>query len=345
MAIDKNKIFNPDGKDDVGDRTIIKGSTTGLFNLNATKYAWTKQMYQTMIGNFWVPEKVMGLKEDAIEFSSKLSDEEVRAYKGILSFLIFLDSIQTVNLPHLSDLITAPEVNLIISIQAYQEAIHSQSYATILETVVDSKEREEIYYFWKSDPTLLARNKFIGQIYQDFVDKPTDDNFFRAMIANYLLESLYFYNGFAFFDSLVDRGKMKATGRMIAYIRRDELTHVVLFGNILNEIKKEFPDMYDENVIIEMTKVAVDQEIEWGKHILGDRIPGMNAETTEDYTKWLANERLARLGVKELYPGVKNPYTHLDRIQEQNQDKSNFFETTVVNYTQSTGLAGDWNDV
>jgi ribonucleoside-diphosphate reductase beta chain len=90
-----------------------------------------------------------------------LTNEERRAYKGILSFLIFLDSIQTVNLPNFSEYITAPEVNLLLSIQAYQEAIHSQSYATILETVVDSSDREEIYYFWRDDEHLLERNKFI----------------------------------------------------------------------------------------------------------------------------------------------------------------------------------------
>jgi len=51
---------------------------------------------------------------------------------------------------------------LILSIQAYQEAIHSQSYATILETVVDAKDRDEIYYFWRTDKHLLERNEFIG---------------------------------------------------------------------------------------------------------------------------------------------------------------------------------------
>jgi ribonucleoside-diphosphate reductase beta chain len=65
------------------------------------------------------------------------------------------------NLPNFNDHITAPEVNLLLSIQAYQEAIHSQSYATILESVVDSKDREEIYYFWRSDSHLLERNTFI----------------------------------------------------------------------------------------------------------------------------------------------------------------------------------------
>lgn len=297
-----------------------------------------------MIGNFWVPEKVSGLKDDARDFQVTLNADEQRAYKGILSFLIFLDSIQTVNLPNFSDYITSPEVNLILAIQAYQEAIHSQSYATILESVVNSEERDEIYYFFRENKILLDRNKYIGQIYQDFIDNPTDYTFFRGIVANFLLESLYFYNGFAFFDTLVDHMKMPATGRMIAYIRRDELTHVTIFANIIKEIKREFPDVYDEDLINTMMKTAVEQEIEWSKHILGNRIPGINGDTTEEYTKWLANQRLSMLGIEPLYlDAIKNPYKHLDRLQDPNADKGNFFETTVINYTQSSNMAGSWD--
>jgi len=340
----QNLLFNPEGDDLVEHRTIIKGATTGLFNLNATRYPWAKSLYQVMIGNFWVPEKVSGLKDDARMFHAELSTDEQRAYKGILSFLIFLDSIQTVNLPHFSDYVTSPEVNLLLSIQAYQEAIHSQSYATILESVVDSKEREEIYYFWRTDKILLDRNRYIGAIYQDFIDTPSDAMFFRGIVANFLLESLYFYNGFAFFDTLVDHMKMLATGRMIAYIRRDELTHVTIFANLIREIKREFPEIYDEELIREMMATAVTQEIEWSKHILGDRIPGLNGATTESYTRWLANNRLAMLGIAPLYPeAVENPYKHLERLQDPNADKGNFFETTVVNYTQSSSMNGSWD--
>lgn len=339
-----NLMFNPDGNDDVAARTIIKGQTTGLFNLNVVKYSWAKSLYQVMIGNFWVPEKVSGLKDDARMFHSDLSPQEQRAYKGILSFLIFLDSIQTVNLPHLADYITSPEVNLILAIQAYQEAIHSQSYATILETVVDSKERDEIYYFWRTDSILLERNKYIGQIYENFLQNPSDENFFRAVVANFLLESIYFYNGFAFFDTLVDKMKMLATGRVIAYIRRDELTHITTFANIIREIHSEFPAIYSEEIIKEMMGVAVAQEIQWSNHILGNKIIGMNGQTTQEYTQWLANNRLAMLGIGPLFPEVvTNPYKHLDRLQDANGDKSNFLEGTVVNYTQSSSMNGSWD--
>jgi ribonucleoside-diphosphate reductase beta chain len=339
----KNLIFNPTGDDTIEKRTIIKGNTTGLFNLNEVKYSWARSMYPLMVGNFWIPEKIGGLTDDAIMFQ-QLTPAEQRAYKGIISFLTFLDSIQTVNLPHFSDYITSPEVNLILSIQSFQEAIHSQSYTTILETVVDAKDRDEIFYFWRDDEVLLGRNEYIGKIYQEFNDNPTDKTFFRALIGNYLLESLYFYNGFAFFDTLVYNSKMIATGRMINYIRRDELTHVVIFVNIIREIKKEFPEIFDADIVTEMFKDAVEQEITWSNHILGNDIASITKETTAQYTKWLANERLNRLEIAPLYPEVtKNPYKHLESMADNNSEKTNFFESTVVNYTQSSSMNGSWD--
>ena len=338
-----NPIFNPKGNDEVSKRSIIKWNTTGLFQLNAVKYSWAKSLYQVMVWNFWIPEKVSWLWEDAVQMKSALTADEQRAYKWILSFLIFLDSIQTVNLPNFNEYITAPEVNLILSIQAYQEAIHSQSYATILETVVDAKDRDEIYYFWRNDKHLLERNEFIGWIYQDFIDNPNDKNFFRGIIWNFLLEGIYFYNGFAFFDTLADQGKMIATDRMINYIRRDELTHVTIFANIIKEIRKEFPDMYDEQMIIDMMDLAVKQEIKWSKHILWKSIIWMWHENVENYTKWLANERLNMLWIKPLYKNVvSNPYKHLDRLQDNNTEKWNFFESTVTNYAQSSAMNWTW---
>src|SRR3990167_6492196 len=170
MSFVPNKIFNPTGNDAVQSRTIIKGNTTGLFNLNNTKYTRAKAMYTVMIGNFRVPEKVSGLNEDSIQYKQELTDGEKKAYDGILSFLIFLDSIQTVNLPNFADYITAPEVQLLLAIQTYQEAIHSQSYATILESVVEGDKKDQVYYLRRENPILLERNTYIGDIYQSFIE-------------------------------------------------------------------------------------------------------------------------------------------------------------------------------
>jgi ribonucleoside-diphosphate reductase beta chain len=49
------------------------------------------------------------------------------------------------------------------------------------------------------------------------------------------------------------------------------------------------------------------------------------------------------LNIAPIYPEVtKNPYKHLDRLQDNNSERWNFFESTVVNYSQSSAMNGSW---
>lgn len=174
----RKKLFNVSGNDDITNRRMVGGNVTNLFNLNNVKYQWANKLYRLMMENFWIPEKV-SLFDDKRAYD-ELTPAEQKAYDGILSFLVFLDSIQTNNLPNISDYITAPEVNLILAIQTYQEAVHSQSYAYIIESIIPAAKREEIYNKWREDKVLLERNKYIAEIYQDFIDNRNDKNFARC---------------------------------------------------------------------------------------------------------------------------------------------------------------------
>ena len=340
------KLFNPAGDDSLETRRIIGGNSTNIFNLNNVRYQWANRMYRNMMANFWIPEKT-DLSSD-LEPYKHLTVEERQAYDGILSFLIFLDSIQTNNLSNINDFITAPEVNLLIAIQQYQEAIHSQSYQYTVESIIPADRRNSIYDKWRTDKVLFERNKYIAQIYQDFIDEPSQEHFYRAIIANYLLEGLYFYNGFNFFYNLASRHLMLGTSEIIRYINRDELTHCVLFELIVREIRELEPEFFPAAEVETMFRTAVEQEIGWTRHIIGDGILGISEETTELYTKWLANERWHKLGFAgKLYEGYdKNPYLHLEKLADTEGEgsvKSNFFESTVSAYNQSSVLDG-WDD-
>ncbi|MGL5622473.1 ribonucleotide-diphosphate reductase subunit beta, partial [Cetobacterium sp.] len=282
--MDRKKLFNPLGNDSLSERKIIKGDSTNIFNLNNVKYGWANQLYRSMMGNFWIPEKI-DLTQDKNDYEN-LTDEEAAAYDGILSFLIFLDSIQTNNIPNVSDYITAPEINLILSIQTFQEAIHSQSYQYIIESILPKEIRNSIYDKWREDEVLFKRNKYIAEIYQSFLENPSDENFSRVIVADYLLEAIYFYNGFNFFYLLASRNRMMGTSDIIKLINRDELSHIVIFGQLIKEIKNENPGFFSDDMIYEMFRNAVDEEIAWTNHIIGNGILGITEETTEKYTKW-----------------------------------------------------------
>lgn len=123
----KKALFNPEGDTDVRLRRMLNGNTTNLNDFNNMKYTWVSEWYRQAMNNFWIPEEI-NLSQDLKDYP-KLLPAERRAYDKILSFLVFLDSIQTANLPNISAYVTANEVNLCLNIQTFQECVHSQSYS------------------------------------------------------------------------------------------------------------------------------------------------------------------------------------------------------------------------
>lgn len=194
--VKEKPLFNPAGDTEVRLRRIVGGNTTNLNDFNNMKYSWVSDWYRQAMNNFWIPEEI-NLGADVRDYRT-LPAPERRAYDKILSFLVFLDSIQTANLPNISEYITANEVNLCLSIQAFQEAVHSQSYSYMLDTICEPQERNEVLYQWKDDPHLLSRNEFIGNLYNEFQREKSLEAFVRTMIANYILEGIYFTVGSCF---------------------------------------------------------------------------------------------------------------------------------------------------
>ena len=331
----KKKIFNDKG--DRGTSTIIGGNTTNLREWNRIKYEWATNMYRTMLNNFWIPEEI-ALSEDVKQFPY-LTNGERNAFDKIISFLNFLDSIQSENLPNISRYITAAEVSSLLNIQAFQEEIHAQSYSYILDTVTNPITRDKIYDMWREDEHLLERNKFIAGIYEEFNQNPTKENFLKTIMANYILEGIYFYSGFSFFYTLARQGKMTATSTIFKYINRDEITHLVLFQNIIKEIRKENSHIFTadfEKELVEMMQTAVEHEIAWGQYVTNNEILGLNNDLIDKYIKYLSNLRLKAVGLEPIYNDItKNPMAWIDSFSKINNTKTDFFEAKVVNYTKA----------
>lgn len=343
--LNKKALFNEFGDCDVLDRKMINGNTTNLNDFNNMKYTWVSDWYRQAMNNFWIPEEI-NLNQDVKDYRN-LNTAERTAYDKILSFLIFLDSIQTANLPNVGEYVTANEVNLCLTIQAFQEAVHSQSYSYMLDTICSPEERTSILYQWKDDERLLNRNRFIGDLYNDFQEHKDRFHLIKTMIANYILEGVYFYSGFMFFYNLGRMGKMPGSVQEIRYINRDENTHLWLFRSIILELQTEEPDLFTEdNVAIykEMIRQGVEEEIKWGQYVIGNEIEGLTMEMVSDYIKYLGNLRSKGLGFGLLYEGYEEEPASMEWVSmysNANLIKTDFFEAKSSAYAKSSALVDD----
>lgn len=341
-------IFNPSGDDATETRSIWFGNTTNLMQLNDVRYSWAVGLYQQMRENFWIPQKI-DVTQDVTDYNNLTLDER-RAYDGILSYLTFLDSVQTCNIPHLKSSVTAPEISLCMAEQISQEAMHNQSYQYLIETIIPSGKRAEIYDLWRTNEILKNRCEFIASSYQQYIDRPTQNNYFGSLVANYILEGLYFYNGFQYFYNLASRHLMAGSADIFRMINRDELSHVRLYQKLVVEALQLFPKQSIKEGIANSFLEAVNQEINWSNHIIGNQILGITEESIDQYTKYLANIRLKAIGISPIFTEdkyKKSPYSHLEKFadtQGKGHTKSNFFEATVTSYVMSSGLSG-WDEL
>ena len=344
-ALPHKPLFNPEGDTELRLRRMIGGNTTNLNDFNNMKYQWVSDWYRQAMNNFWIPEEI-NLSQDVKDYP-KLDKYERTAYDKILSFLVFLDSIQTANLPCVGEYITANEVNLCLNIQTFQECVHSQSYSYMLDTICSPEERNDILYQWKTDEHLLKRNEFIGNIYNEFQTKKDAHTLLKVMMGNYILEGIYFYSGFMFFYNLARNGKMPGSAQEIRYINRDENTHLWLFRNILRELQKEEPELFTKETVDElreMIKEGVRQEIAWGHYVIGDNISGLTKQMVTDYIEYLGNLRFTSLGYDPIYEGKTTEPEDMKWVSSYsnaNMVKTDFFEAKSTAYAKSTALVDD----
>jgi len=331
----RKKIYNPDSEENLNDRRIFGGNPDGMINFTRMKYQWALNLWDTMEANTWFPREVQ-MTTDAKDYKY-LTKAEKRMYDLVLSQLIFMDSLQTNNLmDNINPYITAPEINACLSRQSYEEANHSKSYAVMVESISDNT--DEIYNMWKNDDKLREKNNYIAYVYDNLAGDITDEKILLAMFANQILEGLYFYAGFAAMYALGKSGKMLGSSQMIRFIQRDEVSHLLLFQNMINSTRKERPELFTkeiEKTVREMFQKAVDLETSWGIHITQGQILGFTDEIIKQYIQYLADKRLQAVGYEAMY-NVKHPIPWVDGYSSFNDQRTNFFEGNVVNYSKGS---------
>ena len=327
----KKKIYNPKGMDNGHHTKIIGGSPSGIINMNNIKYGWAYKLWDVMIANTWTPGEVT-LNDDIREYKL-LNANEKEAYDKALSQLIFMDSIQVSNLmDNINPYITAPELNMLLARQAFEEALHTQSYAVLVDGI--STQGDYIYDLWRKDEKLKAKNDEIAEIYGKLAKDPSPRNILLSMFANVILEGIYFYSGFTYFYALSRSGKMRGTTQMIKFIQRDENTHLALFQNMIKVMRDEHPELFTKELdddVYTMFRKATELEISWGQYITDGQILGLTDDIIKQYIEHLCDKRLRTTGLKPIF-NTPNPISWINNYNEFNSQRVNFFEGNVTNY-------------
>ena len=117
-------------------KQIINGKDTMFFNILPLKYQWAYDLYKTMKNNHWEPEDIPMQKDVELWRSEDLSDAERWIIKMAIGYFSAAEGIVGDNIQHVTrELVTAPELKLLLGRHAHEENIHADSLVYMISSL------------------------------------------------------------------------------------------------------------------------------------------------------------------------------------------------------------------
>ncbi len=329
---------------------ILDNSKTDPNKILPMKYLWAREHYKNGVANNWVPEEIP-MQDDVQQWRSnlKLSETERRLILWNLGFFSTAESLTANNIVlAVYNHITNPECRQYLLRQAFEEAIHTDTFIYCCDTL--GLNPDEIYNMYKTIPSIKEKDDFVVEITKNVFNPnfKTDSlenvqKFLYDLIGYYvIMEGIFFYAGFAMMLALKRQHKMIGIGEQFEFIMRDESVHLAFGCDLINTIKSENPyiweDGFKEN-IIKLIKKAVELEKRYAYDACPEGLLGINPDQFAEYVEYIADRRLERIELPKIY-NTENPFPWMSQSVDLNKEK-NFFETKVTEYQTAGSLEWD----
>ena len=338
-----------EGRVEVDQKRMIN-CRADLNQLVPFKYEWAWDKYLNACANHWMPQEI-SMEADVARWRNPdgLSPEERRIVERNLGFFSTADSLVANNLVlAVYRHITNPECRQYLLRQAFEEAIHTHAYQYCVQSL--GMDEGEIFNMYREVPSVARKATWALNHLESLSDPhfctgtpETDRQFLANLIAFYcVVEGIFFYCGFSQILSMGRQQKMTGVAQQFLYILRDESMHLNFGIDMINQIKRENPHLWDEDMRQQAAQMILEgTELEklYAQDTMPRGILGMNAGMMEQYLHFIANRRLQQIGLEPEFEGAENPFTWISETIDLRKE-GNFFETRVTEY-QATGL--EWN--
>jgi ribonucleoside-diphosphate reductase beta chain len=308
---------------------------------------WARQHYKDGVANNWTPEEVnMQYDVEQWKSSTVLSETERRLILWNLGFFSTAESLTANNLVlTVYKHVTNPECRQYLLRQAYEEAVHTDTFIYCCDTL--GLNPDEIYNMYETIETIKAKDEFVVNLTKSILDPSftTDttkniQQFLHDLIGFYvIMEGIFFYAGFAMMLALKRQNKMIGIGEQFEYIMRDESLHLAFGCDLINTIKAENPECWTQEFqdeIVELIKESVILEKAYAYDACPQGVLGINADQFAQYVEYIADRRLERIDLPKVY-GVTNPFPWMSQSTDLSKEK-NFFESRVTEYQAAGSL-------
>lgn len=291
------------------------------------KYPDMWSMYKKAVASFWTLDEI-DMSKDKKDWEG-LEPDEQHFLKHVLAFFACADGIINENLArNFMHEVQVPEARQFYSFQAFDEAIHGETYAMLIDSYVsDPEEKKSLFAAIHALPCVRKKSNWAQRWMS-----PQEASFAHRLLAFICVEGIMFSGSFCAIFWMKKRGLLPGLCFSNELISRDEGLHmsfgILLYGHVKNKLSP--------GEAYKIVREAVDAEREFITQAIPCRLVGMNAELMSRYIEFVADRILKELGYDPMYL-ASNPFDFMENLSLEG--KTNFFEKRVGEYARQVDTA------
>ena len=299
-------------------------------------YPWTEQFIEAMHNGFWT-DKEFSFKSDVQQFKVDLNDQEREIIVRTLSAVGQIEvAVKTFwaklgeNLPH-------PALQDLGYVMANIEVIHNSAYERLLSVL----ELEDVFEENLKLEWIQGRVKYLRKYTHKFYKDSKKQYLYALILFTLFVENVslfsqfYVINWFARFKNV-----LKDTDQQVKYTRNEENIHALVGMKIINTIREEHPELFDEELeerIAHEAEEAYKAEakiVDW--MINGINEPGLSAPILKEFIKNRINDSLAQIKFKPVFEIDKQLLESTMWFEEEllGNNMTDFFHSRPTEYSK-----------
>jgi len=301
------------------------------------KYPWTDSFVSAMHNGFWT-DKEFSFKSDIQHFKTVLTDQEREIIIRTLSAIGQIEvAVKTFwaklgeNLPH-------PSLQDLGYVMANTEVIHNQAYERLLDVLgLNDTFEENLKLEW-----IQGRVKYLKKYTHRFYKDSKKQYLYALILFTLFVENVSLFSQFYIINWFnTKKNVLKDTNQQVCYTRNEELIHALVGIKIVNTIREEHPELFDEELEEKITQEAQEafkaesKIVDW--MINGIDEEGLSAPILKEFIKNRINESLLQIGFKKAFDIDESLIADTMWFDEQllGNNMVDFFNSKPTEYSKS----------
>ena len=301
-------------------------------------YPWAEDFIEAMHNGFWT-DKEFSFSSDLQDFKVSLNEQEREIIIRTLSAIGQIEVAVKKFWSKLGDNLPHPSLTDLGYVMANIEVIHNNAYERLLEVLG----LQDVFEKNLELDFIEGRVKYLRKYTHRFYKDSKKQYVYALILFTLFVENVSLFSQFYIINWFArNKSVLKDTDQQVKYTRNEENLHALAGIKIINTIREEHPELFDEeleNRIIheaEQAYVAESKIVDW--MINGIQEKGLSAPVVKEFIKNRINDSLEKIGFSKCFEIDNSLLEDTMWFEEEllGNNATDFFYSRPVEYAKNS---------